>query len=187
VWNECEFKKALEEKSMNVPSDYVIVGDDAFPLKSYLMKPYSKRKMNKREKVFNYRLSRARRIVENAFGILAWRFRIFQRPINLKVETIDLITWVACALHNWLHHVNPTCTVGLVDGEDLNTGDVIPGRWRSVPQQMKTIGRLTTTNNYTVEAERIRTAYSNYFIHEGAVPWQWMCRKIHPMKKWMKK
>lgn len=173
VWNDCEFRRTLEDNSLNVPPDYVIVGDDAFPLKSYLMKPYSKRNMNRREKVFNYRLSRARRIVENAFGILAWRFRIFQRPIDVKVETADLIVWVACALHNWLHHVNPTCVVGLADGEDLNTGDVVPGSWRCVPRHLRSVGRLITGNRYTTAAENVRTAYANYFIHEGAVPWQW--------------
>lgn len=49
------------------------------------MKPFPTR-ATRREKVFNYRLSRARRIVENALGILASRFRIFESFIALKPE-----------------------------------------------------------------------------------------------------
>ena len=49
---------------------YVIVADDAFPLKPHLMIPYSFLSLSKENRVFNYRLSRARRISENAFGIL---------------------------------------------------------------------------------------------------------------------
>jgi len=64
------------------------VGDDNFPLKTYLMKPYSKINLTKEERIYNYKTSRAKRIVENGFGILASRFRVFGQPIALKVETI---------------------------------------------------------------------------------------------------
>nr|CAI5843193.1 unnamed protein product [Callosobruchus analis] len=41
------------------------------------MKPYQQKGISHEEKIFNYRLCRARRVVENVFGILASRFRIF--------------------------------------------------------------------------------------------------------------
>ena len=50
------------------PMPYVIVGDEAFPLQNHLMRPYPGRGCPEDQQVFNYRLSRARRIVENAFG-----------------------------------------------------------------------------------------------------------------------
>ena len=59
------------------PVPYVIVGDEAFPLKPFLLQPYPSRQLNLSKRIFNYRLSRARRIVENVFGILVHRFRVF--------------------------------------------------------------------------------------------------------------
>jgi hypothetical protein len=61
-----------------IPVPYTLVADDAFPLTRHTMKPYAT-DLNKGplKRVFSYRLSRARRIVENAFGLLASVFRIF--------------------------------------------------------------------------------------------------------------
>jgi hypothetical protein len=65
------------------PIPYVLVADDAFPLTSYLMKPYAgKLTKGSAKSVFNYRLSRARRIVENAFGLLSSVFRIFYKQYS---------------------------------------------------------------------------------------------------------
>ncbi|KAL8589399.1 hypothetical protein ACOMHN_021551 [Nucella lapillus] len=88
------------EDTQDIP--YFIVADDAFALKDYCMKPFSRRTMSDREKVFNYRLSRARRVVENAFGILAMRFRIFMRPIETRPDNALLSIKAAVTLHNVL-------------------------------------------------------------------------------------
>ena len=51
-----------------------MVGDEIFGLKPYLIRPYSgQRSARLPQDVFNYRLSRARRVIENAFGILVAR------------------------------------------------------------------------------------------------------------------
>ncbi|KAB0795812.1 hypothetical protein PPYR_09873, partial [Photinus pyralis] len=63
-------------------------------------KPYSARELNHDRKIFNYRISRARSIVENVFGILAARFIIFNTEINFSLKKIDYVIAECCALHN---------------------------------------------------------------------------------------
>ncbi|XP_066947113.1 uncharacterized protein [Macrobrachium rosenbergii] len=83
--------EALPGQPNGSPVDYFLVGDDAFPLQNYLMKPYPQRGLSKEERIYNYRLSRARRTVENAFGILANRFRIFHTAICLKPDHVEAL------------------------------------------------------------------------------------------------
>lgn len=86
--------KALDQNKLNVPPKealpgttndvpYDIVGDEAFPLKTYLLRPYPGKQLDCIEKrVYNYRLCRARRVVENAFGLLSLKFRIYNRRMQ---------------------------------------------------------------------------------------------------------
>ncbi len=67
-----------------------------------LMRPYPWRNLERRKANFNYLLSRARMTVEKAFGILSFRWRIFQRDINLMPDTTDTLIVVTCILHNML-------------------------------------------------------------------------------------
>ncbi len=104
---------AMDNNLLNLPSPrmiegtdkyfpYVFVGDEAFPLKKYPMKPYPQSLLGVKERIANYRISRARRQVENVFGICASRFRVFRRPIIAQVDTVVSITKAVVALHNYL-------------------------------------------------------------------------------------
>jgi hypothetical protein len=48
---------SFEESGTEVP--FVILGDEAYRLKTYLMKPFARKDLSSGERVFNYRLSRA--------------------------------------------------------------------------------------------------------------------------------
>ncbi|XP_065661292.1 uncharacterized protein LOC136084684 [Hydra vulgaris] len=68
----------------------------------HMMKPYAFKNLLTDKLIFNYRLSRARRVVENAFGIASSRFRVFHKPIIANVENVIAITKAVVALHNFL-------------------------------------------------------------------------------------
>lgn len=82
----------------------VLIGDEGFALKEYLMRPFPRATVihDNRKKTFNYRLCRARRVVENSFGILAQKYRIFHRPIESDVDTAIHVVKAACCLHNYI-------------------------------------------------------------------------------------
>ena len=104
VLGNTTFGKALVNKLLQIPEPgalpnsekklpFVFVGDDAFALRENFMKPYGQTGLTGEQRIFNYRLSRARRVVENSFGILVSRFGVLQRPIALsprKAQTIVL-------------------------------------------------------------------------------------------------
>ena len=78
------------------------------------MRPYprsNRAALPQDELVFNYRLSRARRIVENAFSILAQRFRIFNRRMQLSEHNGEVVIKSACALHNFLTEDMPIAAI----------------------------------------------------------------------------
>ncbi|KAI0221825.1 hypothetical protein LSAT2_026913 [Lamellibrachia satsuma] len=106
VFAESSLKVALEKNTLNLPSaetidgipnkiQYHIVGDDAFPLSEKIMKPYPQRNLDKSKRIFNYRLSRSRRVVENAFAqhvaYASRRRRDFGLARRKILNTIDIL------------------------------------------------------------------------------------------------
>jgi len=96
-------KLPIERKLNNsdILAPYVFVGDEAFPLRNYLMRPFPRKQAQETKKsYYNYRLSRARMAVECAFGIASSKFRILLKAIETKVENADHIVKAICILHN---------------------------------------------------------------------------------------
>ncbi|GFW95269.1 DDE Tnp4 domain-containing protein [Trichonephila clavipes] len=174
VFRNSSLNIAMENKAIGFPEDHVIIGDDAFPLRPDLMKPFSKHGLSDEEKIFNYRTSRARRVSENAFGILAWRFRVFSKAIELKPDTIDRVILAACSLHNWLRKTSPGhyMSQNALDREDFNTGEVTPGQWRLHANTLRPVTSLGS-NNPNRTAIQIRQQFMKYFTEENPLPWQW--------------
>lgn len=151
---------------------FVFVGDDAFPLQKNFMKPYSGDNLSNDEVIFNYRLSRARRIVENAFGILASRFRVLLNVINLSPEKATIITLTTCYVHNFLRRNNSSIYLrGSVDVENINTCEIQLAPWRADHQQLCKL-EPTLSRNPTSNAKETRQKFTTYFNGVGAVPWQ---------------
>ncbi|XP_022169820.1 uncharacterized protein LOC111033412 [Myzus persicae] len=183
VFSNTEFYKRLVKNELYIPqpdnlpnSDikqpYVLVGDDAFPLMDNLMKPFSRKNLTTEQAIFNYRLSRARRIVENAFGILSSRFRILLKEINLCPEKATLIVLTCTHLHNYLRMKKvESYYQGGFDVEDTTTGEILNADWKS-DQRLLPLQQLSG-RNIPISSKEIRLNFSKYFNSEqGAVPWQ---------------
>lgn len=111
IFSNSKLGKCVARNKLNILEDrklphtdilmpHVIVGDEAFPLKTYLLRPYPKPQLDDPAKQhYNYRHSRARRVSEDAFGILTQKFRIYQRRIQLNPEHADKIILTTCILH----------------------------------------------------------------------------------------
>lgn len=172
IFSESDLGKRLNNYSLAIPPDeplyeggcdvpYVILGDEAFPMKRYLMRPFPRdRVFSLQERIYNYRHCRARRIVENAFGILAQRWRIYFRPLSGDFDSIIKVIKATTVLHNYL------CSKGTI--------------CRSTPQEIsqsykdcwKPLPRYGT--RASEEAKSIREEFVDYFYSEqGSVPWQW--------------
>ncbi|KAM4045426.1 uncharacterized protein ACNLHF_009259 [Anomaloglossus baeobatrachus] len=84
------------------PLPFVLVGDEAFQMCGNLLKPYSSHGLNQAKRIFNYRLTRARRMVECAFGIMTGKWRILTTAIQLKTDTVDDVVKACVVLHNYV-------------------------------------------------------------------------------------
>lgn len=99
-------KKILLHSQCFFPSvlPHIIVGDEAFRLHKNIIKPLNKATAasDRSKALFNYILSRARRVNENAFGLLSQVFRVFYTHISIKLEVCHDMIMAACCLHNLL-------------------------------------------------------------------------------------
>jgi hypothetical protein len=173
VFQNCSLLELLENGLL--PTGSFLVGDNTFPLKPYLMKAYKKynRPLTQEESIFNYRLSRARRIIENVFGILLSRFRFLDRKLAVNLRTVNKLVSAACALHNWLVITSKATylSAGAIDEECNETGEIIPGRWRS---EIRVLRDLEKYGHRTRElSKRYGTALKRTSTMRTLFPWQY--------------
>ena len=110
--------KKLTNSSSTTP--YVFLGNDAFALKTCLMKPYSQKGLTVEKRIYNYKHGRARGISENLFGIICNRWRFFRAPILLLPNSVERIVLAMLVLHNLLRRSSSRstyCPPGLTDME----------------------------------------------------------------------
>ena len=182
IFNLSELKEMFEADTIGVPAPdplthddqptpYFLIGDDAFPLRTWLMKPFSQRQLNHEKRIFNYRLSRARRIVENAFGILANRFGCLLTHMRQQPRTVTTITEACVCLHNLMRIRYPGQQNALVDQEDEDH-QVVPGAWRD-GRNMEDMEDVAGGNRATMRGKAQRL-YLTHYVNSavGSVPWQ---------------
>ncbi|KAL8569159.1 hypothetical protein ACOMHN_020286 [Nucella lapillus] len=170
------------------PVPYVIVGDDAFGLKPYMMKPYPFKSTltssgaatdpaeieRRKQRLFDYRLSRARRLSENVFGILVAKFGVFQRTMRLSPDNATTVSLACVALHNFLmrRKDNLFAHPRLTDREHPVTRENIGGEWRQNQHTaLRAIDRQAG-NHHSADARWVRNELKEFVQCEGTVPWQ---------------
>ena len=134
------------------------------------MKPFPRglrgNKLPEDQLVFNYRLSRARRISENAFGILVQRWRVFDRRMYLSDENAIKVIQAATVLHNYLTPAN------------VNVETIMAQLNPAAREYDHQAGALRNVNNHRgirspTDAKEIRNWYKTYFFSPvGAIPHQ---------------
>ena len=113
IFQNSSLNRKLQNNELNIPNGnplfgthhpvmpYVFVGDEAFSLSQHVLRPYSGKYLAHKKRIFNFRLSRARRYVECSFGILSNKWRILHRPLNGNLDLALSIVKACCSLHNF--------------------------------------------------------------------------------------
>ena len=155
---------------------YFFLGDDVFALRETLMKPYSQRGLTNEERIFNYRLSRARNVVENAFGILANRFQILLTTMRHNPSTFKIIVKACIILHNFMRIRYPGLQNQLLDCPESDNTDFVPGAWRQDKnlEDTRTVFGSNTSRN--AKGKKVRNPLK--LKH-------WMSATLDELKLWM--
>ena len=129
-------------------------------MNSRLLRPYASTTTNREEKAFNYRLSRAKRITENAFSMLTSRFRIFNIPLDTSYNTCNKIVLAAVVLHNMLLS-NNLKKKGKAGPEASSCTEDMEGCRLDGVQ-----GASNVTRSSALEARKMRDALKGYFSND---------------------
>ena len=109
--------------------------------------------------------------MENAFGILANRFRVLLTTMSHAPSTVRIIVTACICLHNLMRMRHPALQNNQIDRDD-NNHNIIPGAWRQGRNMDDTVN-VSGPNIDNREGKRQR----NLIMHwcnspEGSVPWQ---------------
>ncbi|RZF37589.1 hypothetical protein LSTR_LSTR003154 [Laodelphax striatellus] len=170
VFHSSTFGRLFNDKKLNLPKPktlfktkttnfpYVFVADEAYALSRHMMTPFNKNSLTRERRIYNYRQSRARRIVECAFGMMAKKFRVFELAMLTHPDKTKIIVLACCVLHNVIR--------------------VKEGTMSQVYDEMMNIEVECDNKQETSRARAAKAAYNirenfkEYFNTEGSVPWQ---------------
>lgn len=170
IFENSPFYMKLQNNDLNIPGSqplpgtdnpkmhFTFIGDEAFSLSPKIMRPYSGKVLSDTKRIFNYRLSHARRYVENAFGILSNKWKIFHKPIHANLDLCILLVKTCCVLHNFVRSR---------DGVNIQETMSVEG-FIEIGQDVSELTPRAT--NQSINA---RNSLADYFVSDnGSVPWQ---------------
>ena len=160
---------------------YFFIADNAFQLRTDMMKPFPFRNMTVEERIFNYRLSRARRVVENAFGILAQRFQILLSTMQHTPDNVRIIVQACVCLHNLMRIRYPNMNTNQVDREDVQDARIIPGEWRLGRNKLDVVN-VQGANRATLQGNKQRQ-YLKHYLNSAAGSVAWQMRMINTRRE----
>lgn len=184
VFKHTNLYKKLKENSLELPPPkelpgrqikvpYFFAADSAFSLDENIMKPYSgDHARGSVKRIFNYRLSRARRVVENAFGITSAVFRILRKPLLLQPEVAQLVVLTIIHLHNHLRINSPQLYTPRNTFDYEEAGVLTPGSWRDDENTTSMISLRNIPRKSAAYFQELRNELADYFVKEGAIAWQ---------------
>lgn len=188
VFRNTNFFHKLQQNNLHLPSEhilkgrqnpvpYVFVADEAFAMHYHILKPYAGvQEKGSVERIFNYRLSRARRLVENAFGILSAVFRVLRKPMLLEPGKAEKVVLACVYLHNFFrkskHSRNLYSPPETFDQEI--DGKIVDGAWRKESKNLTSLLSLERIpRKSTAACYDNRKEFAEYFATDiGRVPWQ---------------
>ena len=120
---------------------YFLIYDDAFALKTTMIRPYSCRSMDHDQRVYN--CSKTQRVVENVFGVLANRFQCLLTTIRQRPQTAEKIVLTYICLFNLMSTCYPQVQNEVMARED-DQHNLIPGQCRQereMPELTHQVGK----------------------------------------------
>lgn len=168
LWNNHDFKQAIENNQVGIPSSQLLpntqtemptvtISDDAFQLSRRNLKPYPNKKLSEDEIAFNYMLSRNRRVVECAFGILARTWQVLFTKIDREPTKATEIVCAIVALHNFVREDNIQKRTQFDMISDSEIDHIISENFEPI---------RGTSGRHSSEGKRTREVFKNYFINK---------------------
>ena len=116
----------MSKKESGADISPLILGDSAFPFKTWLMKPFTNAVLSDAQSYFNYRLSRARMVTEGAYGRLKGRWRVLIRKCESKKDTTKKMTLACLVLHNLCIDLDDSVSNQWTEEFEKNNGKLRP-------------------------------------------------------------
>ena len=113
MFNSSKLRKKIHDGTLGLPLpeplgeegpdlQYFLLCYNTFMLMPWLVKPYSRRQLTRKEGVANYRIFTGRRVVENAFSIQVSRFGVLLGTMEQMLKVVRDIILTCVVFHNIL-------------------------------------------------------------------------------------